>query len=135
MFPNSGKPNMSAAIATRYVRGMVTIESRGRGDIDGALARIESRFDLPFWPLWHLRKGRAKTCNPSFLARIKLAYFDLCLGQLETLLTEIGIERKAADDAHLENLERKARAMAEAVDAQKALIAAGAAGRTDGGRP
>lgn len=100
MFPKSRNevPPMSAVVATGYVKRMVQRESRGPGDIDNALRRIGQRYGLPFWSLWHLRKGKAKTCDVTLFAGIKGAYLDMCQRQAESLLHEIKIELAAGDD-------------------------------------
>ena len=51
----------SADVAAGYVRRMVEKETRGWGDQEGALGRLEARYGLPFWSLNHIRTGRAKT--------------------------------------------------------------------------
>ena len=100
MFPNSRKeiPPMSVDAATDYVRTMVQRESRGPGDIDNAMSRLEQRYGLPFWSLWYLRKGKAKTVEASLLARIRAAYLDMCQRQASNLLHEIRVEAAANDD-------------------------------------
>lgn len=100
MFPKSGReiPPMSVDAATEYVRTMVQRESRGPGDIDNAMNRIEQRYGLPFWSLWYLRKGKAKTVEASLLARIRAAYLDMCQRQASNLLHEIEMEAAAGDD-------------------------------------
>lgn len=89
---------MSVEAATDYVRTMVQRESRGPGDLDNAMSRIESKYGLPFWTLWHLRRGKAKTVEASLLARIRAAYLDMCQRQANNLLHEITIEAAADDD-------------------------------------
>lgn len=122
MFPKSRKetPPMSVETATEYVRTMVQRESRGPGDIDNAMQRLEAKYGLPFWTLWYLRKGKAKTCDTSLYARIRGAYLDMCQRQAANLLHEITIEAAASDD-NLEDLEAKARALVEEIAARRAL--------------
>ena len=101
MFQKSEKatPPMSVEAATEYVRTMVQRESRGPGDLDNAMTRIEAKYGLPFWTLWHLRRGKAKTVEASLLARIRAAYLDMCQRQASNLLHEIKIEAATGDDA------------------------------------
>ena len=123
MFPNSRKelPPMSVEAATEYVRTMVQRESRGPGDLDNAMQRLEAKYGLPFWTLWHLRKGKAKTVEASLLARIRGAYLDMCQRQAANLLHEIKTEAAtgdALDDdiaTELEALVAKIKAKREAV--------------------
>ena len=123
MFPKSRNeiPEMSVESATEYVRTMVQRESRGPGDIENAMQRLETRYGLPFWTLWHLRKGRAKTCDTSLFARIRGAYLDMCQQQVGSLLHEIQIEAAIGDDT-LEDLEAEARALAAKIRARKARL-------------
>jgi hypothetical protein len=123
MFQKSEKatPPMSVEAATEYVRVMVQRESRGPGDLDNAMSRIEAKYGLPFWTLWHLRRGKAKTVEASLLARIRGAYLDMCQRQASSLLHEIRIEAATSDDldgdiaAELEALVAKIKAKREAV--------------------
>lgn len=89
---------MSVDAATEYVRVMVQRESHGPGDLDNAMRRIEAKYGLPFWSLWHLRKGKAKTVEASLLSRIRAAYLDMCQRQASNLLHEIEVEAAAGDD-------------------------------------
>lgn len=122
MFPKSRNetPPMSVEAASNYVRTMVQRESRGPGDIDNAMQRLEARYGLPFWSLWHLRKGKAKSCEVSLYQRIKSAYFDMCQKQADSLLHEIILE--AATDDSLEDLEAEARALAAKIATRKAAL-------------
>lgn len=122
MFTKPGKPApMSVEAATEYVRTMVQRESRGPGDLDNAMQRLEARYGLPFWSLWHLRKGRAKSVEASLLARIRGAYLDMCQRQASNLLHEIEIEAAAGDDSN-EDLADRLRAIAAEIDAKKAAM-------------
>jgi hypothetical protein len=119
MFPNSSNetPPMSVEAATDYVRTMVQRESRGPGDIDNAMQRIETRYGLPFWSLWHLRKGKAKSIEVSLYARIHGAYFDMCRRQASNLLHEIEVEAAAGNDTN-KDLADRLRKMAAELEAQ-----------------
>jgi hypothetical protein len=118
--PKNGNLNpMSVEAATEYVRTMVQRESRGPGDLDNAMSRIEQRYGLPFWTLWHLRKGRAKGVEASMLARIRAAYLDMCQRQASALLHEIEVEAAVGND-DLEDLEAEARALVAKIQARKA---------------
>lgn len=123
MFPKSRKafPPMSVEAASDYVRTMVQRESRGPGDIDNAMQRLEARYGIPFWSLWHLRKRRAKTCDTSLYARIRGAYLDMCQRQANSLLHEIEMELRGGDDT-LEDLEAEARALAAKIQAKRATL-------------
>lgn len=113
MFPKSRNeiPPMSVESATEYVRIMVQRESRGPGDLDNAMHRIEAKYGLPFWSLWHLRKGKAKSCEVSLYNRVRGAYLDMCQRQASNLLHEIELEVAAGDDTN-RDLADRLRAMA-----------------------
>lgn len=118
--PKFGNLNpMSVEAATEYVRTMVQRESRGPGDLDNAMNRIEARYGLPFWTLWHLRKGRAKGIEASMLARIRAAYLDMCHRQASNLLHEIEVEAAAGDDTD-QDLADRLRAIAAEIEAKRA---------------
>jgi hypothetical protein len=114
-------PPMSVDAATEYVRTMVQRESRGPGDIDNAMTRLEARYGLPFWSLWHLRKGRAKTVEASLLARIKGAYLDMCAKQAGNLLHEIEMEAAAGDDLDID-IATELEALVEKIKARKEAL-------------
>ena len=111
---------MSVESATEYVRTMVQRESHGPGDLDNAMQRLEARYGLPFWSLWHLRRGRAKSVDVSLYARIRCAYFDMCGRQAANLLHEIEVEAAAGDDTN-SDLADRLRAIAAEIEARKAL--------------
>lgn len=110
----------SAEMAAGYVRRMVEHETRGWGDQENALSRLEARYGLPFWSLNNLRTGRAKTVEAGMFARIRGAYLDLCERQVAKLQHEISIEKALNEDDTLEDLEREARRLAQKIQAKKA---------------
>lgn len=115
MFQKSEKATqpMSVEAATDYVRTMVQRESRGPGDIDNAMTRLEAKYGLPFWTLWHLRRGKAKTVEASLLARIRAAYLDMCQRQASNLLHEITIEAATGDGTDQDLVDRLGAILAE----------------------
>lgn len=112
---------MSAATATSYVRQMIQAESRGPGDTESAMTRLEMRYGIGFWTMDRLRKGRAKTCDASIFQQLRFAYLDLCARQVNKLQQQIAIEKATGDDT-LEDLEREAVALAARIAAKKAAI-------------
>jgi hypothetical protein len=122
MFPKSRKeiPPMSVEAATEYVRIVVQRESRGPGDLDNAMHRLETRYGLPFWSLWYLRKGKAKTVEASVLSRIRGAYLDMCQRQASNLLHEIEMEAAANHDVD-QDLADRLRAIAAEIEAKRAV--------------
>lgn len=114
----------SAQTATGYVRRMIEYETRGWGDMDNALSRLEVRYALPRWTLNNLRTGRAKSVEAGVFARIRAAYLDLCERQVEKLQHEIAIEKVLNEDDTFEDFEREAAALAARIAAKKAARAA-----------
>lgn len=115
MFPKSRKsvPPMSVEAATEYVRRMTKLESEGPGDIDNALRRLSARFGLGFWTLWHLRKGKAKSCDSGLYASIRRSYLELCAIKASNLLHEINIEAAAGDESNRDLADRLEEILAE----------------------
>lgn len=109
----------SAEMAAGYVRRMVETETKGWGDQESALNRLEARYGLPFWSLNNLRTGRAKTVEAGLFSRIRGAYLDLCERQVARLQHEIAIEKALNEDDTLEDLEREARRLAARIQAKK----------------
>lgn len=112
----------SAEMASGYVRRMVERESKGWGDQEAALARLEARYGLPFWSLNHIRTGRAKTVEAGLFSRIRSAYLDLCERQVRALQHEITVEKAMSENDSLEDLEREARALAAKIKAKKEAV-------------
>lgn len=110
----------SAELAAGYVRRMVEKETRGWGDQESALSRLESRYGIPFHSMNHIRTGRAKTVEAGLFARIRGAYLDLCERQVAKLQHEIAIEKALNQYDTLEDLEREASDLAARIQAKKA---------------
>lgn len=113
---------MSVEAATDYVRTMVQRESRGPGDLDNAMRRLETKYGLPFWTLWHLRKGRAKSVEASLLARIRGAYLDMCQRQASNLLHEIETEAAANGDDLDSDIAASLEALLAKIQAKRAAL-------------
>lgn len=122
-FKSSENPvPMSASAATAYVRRMVELEIRGSGDTEGALRRLEARYGLPYWTLWHLRRGAAKTVEAGLFGRIRGAYLTYCEEQVAALQHELFLEKAANPDVDLEDLDAEAEALAAKVAAARRRI-------------
>jgi len=111
---------MSVTTATEYVRRMVQRETRGWGDLDNAMQRLETRYGLPFWTLWHLRKGKAKSVETSMFARIEAAYLDMCGKQAANLLMEVERDNKAAGHDLDADIAEELAALLAKIEARKA---------------
>lgn len=101
-----------AGEASGFVRRMVENETRGWGDMDNALSRLEVRYALPRWTLNNLRTGRAKTVEASLFNRIKAAFVDHCGKQAARLLHEAEMVKEATpDDVDLGSIQDEIRAL------------------------
>lgn len=72
---------------------LVRIESRGPGDTDNAMRRLEQKYGIPYWTLWALRYRLPKIIAPEAFCRIKAAYQAECRRQArhfahEQMITE-----------------------------------------------
>lgn len=109
---------MTVEAAYDYASRLVELEARG-SDQDAAMHRLEQRYGLSPNQIMHLRSRRAKSCDVSLFARLRMAYVDLCERQVTKLQHQIAIERASGDDT-LEDLENEARALAAKIQARKA---------------
>lgn len=107
------------AAASDYARLLVEKESRGHGDVEASMHRIEQRYGIGHWTLSHLRGGRAKSCDVNLFMRLRAAYLDLCESQVRRLQHEIEIEKARGSHASLEDIGAKAAALANEVAAAK----------------
>ena len=112
----------SAELATGYVRQMVERETRGWGDQETAMGRLEARYGIPFWSLNNIRTGRAKTVEAGLFARIRGAYLDLCERQVAKLQHEIAVEKALTEDDTLEDLQREAARLVARIQAKKEAL-------------
>lgn len=108
----------SAEVASGIVRRMVETETRGWGDQDNALYRLEARYGLPFWSLQNLRTGRAKTVEATLFNRIKAAFVDHCGKHAARLLHEAEMAKEANID--VADIENQIRALVARLEAAKA---------------
>lgn len=109
----------SAQMASGYVRRMVENETRGWGDMDNALTRLEAKYGLPFWTLQNLRTGRAKTVEASLFNRIKAAFVDQCGRHAARLLHEAEMAKVGNPNVDLADIENQIRALAAKLEAAK----------------
>jgi hypothetical protein len=101
-----------AGQASSFVRRMVENETRGWGDTDNALNRLEAKYGLPFWSLQNLRTGRAKTVEASLFNRIKAAFVDHCGKQAARLLHEADMAKEVTpEDVDLGAIQNEIRAL------------------------
>lgn len=115
---------MNTATATDYARMLVEAESKGHGDVEGALHRIEQRYGLGKWQVAHLRSGKAKSCEMGLFLRLRAAYLDLCQRQINRLQHDLAIEKAKGGetDADLENLLAEAAELDAKIQAKRAAL-------------
>lgn len=110
----------TAEQATFYVREMALRESRGNGDTQNALQRVCMKYGLSFWPMEHLRRGKAKSVDSELYRKIRKAYVSFCEREIKKLQHEIAIEKAIDDDDDLENLALQIETLAAQIEAKKA---------------
>ncbi len=122
--PKSGNevPQVSTEAATDYVQKMVKLERARTGNVETAIASLSRKYKIGVWPLTHLFKGRAKTCDTSLYSRVRAAYLDHCAAQIRALQHELELEQAAEPDAETANLAAQAAELAAKIAAQRAQI-------------
>lgn len=114
---------MSTAVATEYVRKMVSRETAGNGDVENAVRRLSRKSGLSFWQIMHLRAGRAKTITVEGFSAIRRAYLDYCEAEIRALQHEIQQDRERYEDNDdLHDLGNQVQALAEKVRLAKERI-------------
>lgn len=112
---------MTLEAAADYARQIVELEARGPGDVEDALFRLERHYGIGANQLNHLRSRRAKSCDVSLYARIRMAYLDLCERKANALLHKVQLERAAGDDSN-QDIASELEALAAKIRGQKAAI-------------
>lgn len=79
--------------ATEWANELVRRESRGPGDYENAMRRLEKRYNIPWQILWRLRHGRIKDIYVSLYVRLQAAYQAECERQMRLLAHEIEIAK------------------------------------------
>ena len=64
--------------AQDWARRLVQSESRGPGDVDNAMRRLETRYGLPYALLYNLRYRPPRDILVSHFARLQAAYLAEC---------------------------------------------------------
>lgn len=113
----------SAEVATGFVRRMVENETRGWGDRNNALSRLEAKYGLPYWSLENLRTGRAKTVEATLFNRIKAAFVDHCGKHAARLLHEAEMAKAIDPDVDVAGIEDQIRALVAKLEAAKGQAA------------
>ncbi|NOV17862.1 hypothetical protein E5S70_17565 [Ensifer adhaerens] len=107
---------MSTAVASEYVRKMVSRETAGNGDVENAVRRLARKHGLSFWQIMHLRAGRAKSITVDAFTSIRRAYLEYCEAEIRALQHEIERDRDRYEhNDDLQALEAETQALAEKV--------------------
>lgn len=110
---------MTDLSASDLARRLVELESRGHGDVEGAIRRAARRAKVSFWQLSHLRGGRAKSCDVSLFQKLRSAYLDVCERQVQALQLEIAREKARGSDDALADIETETLALVAEVARRK----------------
>lgn len=79
--------------AREWANELIRRESRGPGDLDNAMRRLESRYGIPAATFWRLRHGRIKDIFASTYVRLQAAYIAECERQTRILKTQAEIAK------------------------------------------
>ena len=130
--PGDGGRAMSTAIITDRMNAIVNAE-RKRGEQDSStLERVCRLYDLPFWTLENIRKGRAKTIPLDLLDQLGTVWLAVCDKQLRRWEQELATERAKGFGDDILDLEREAANLRTRLEARRARHAR--RGRTGVGR-
>lgn len=114
-------PEVSTEAATDLVQKMVRLERARTGNVETAIDSLSRKYRIGVWPLTHLFKGRAKTCDLSLYARIRAAYLDYCAAQVAALQHELDLElARGGDDDLTADLAAQAAELAAKIAAKRA---------------
>lgn len=110
---------MSVAAAQEMASRLVQRESRGPGDLDNAMRRIEAKYGVPYSLLWSLRYRQPKDILVGVFTKLKTAYQAECARQAALLEHELTIT-KATDNELDQDLVAEVEALVRKVRAQQA---------------
>ena len=86
--------------AAKWANDLVIRESRGPGDTENAMRRIEQRYGVPFNSLWSLRYRKPKAIMCGLFDRLHHAYTAECDRQMRKMANELEITKAVAGFAH-----------------------------------
>ena len=120
-FLNTEQPMSSVEIAADYANRMIERESRGPGDTEEAMRRIEAKTGVGYWTLWSLRYRRRdlKTIAADQFQRIRTAYLATCERQLHALQHELAVEQARCGNDDFADLVVEAEVLAAKIKAAK----------------
>lgn len=105
---------MSALVVVHEARGwaasLTHAESRGPGDTDNAMRRVEHKWGVPYGVLWSLRYRPPKDIPASVFLKLFVAHEAMCDRQRKKYEHELAISKAAGGSGSV--LARMAAAMA-----------------------
>lgn len=105
----------ATAEAKRIANDLIRLESRGAGDLEGAMRRLANRYGLSWRVFWNLRYREQKDVSVGVFEKLKEAHAAECRRQMERMAHELEIARLKG--VHVEDLEDQVRALADELDA------------------
>jgi hypothetical protein len=115
-------PEMTIEAAGNYAANLLEIEVYRTGNVDTALHQIEQRYGISPNQVMHLKKRRAKQCDVSLFARLRLAYLDACAAQVRKLQHIIEIEKAIDGNDQDQDLADRLNALAAEIAAKKKRV-------------
>ena len=86
-------PDAFVGNARDWANELVRRESRGPGDYENAMRRLENRYGIPWQTFWRLRHRPPKDIFVSIYVRLQAAYQNECERQMRLLRHEIEIAK------------------------------------------
>lgn len=117
-------PSVSAHTATNYVREMVKLETVTSGTNESAIHKLARDYGLTVSQLVHLYKGKAKTCDVSLFARVRLAYLDRCARMAAAMQHRIAMEEALSGNADDQDLVDRLGSIAAEIAAKASALRA-----------
>lgn len=88
-----------ATDACKWANELVRRESRGPGDIENAMRRLENRYGIPWRMFWSLRYRPPEDVMTGIYNRLRAAYYAECERQTRLLKHEMEITQIISPDA------------------------------------
>lgn len=82
--------------AREWANDLIRRESRGPGDFDNAMRRLEARYGIPATTFFRLRHGRIKEIYASTYVKIQSAYLAECDRQVRIITQQAEIAKAKA---------------------------------------
>lgn len=115
---------MTAAVLMMH-RELLRRETRGPGDTENAMRRLEVRYGLDYWTQWGLRyRPPTEVRDRSLIERVRQAYLDTLARSVKRDAEAFKTEQAKGDaDADLESLVAESEALLARIAAKKAVMA------------